>query len=90
MDNDKAFTLYALVLTAGVASVITASVMTGITTLPTPTMFLEHLALSLGFRAAYKSIGGFDVSDWTFQGADEAAAEATPAPVSGFTADATS
>lgn len=64
MDDDKLFTIYALVLIAGVASVITASVMAGVAMLPTPFGFAEHLAMSLLFRAAYKSIGGFDWPIW--------------------------
>ena len=60
MDNDKLFTIYALTLIAAVTSVITASVMSGIATLPTTGVFLEHVALSFGFRAAYKSLDGFD------------------------------
>jgi len=58
MDNDKVFTVYALTLIAGVLSVISASVMAGVATLPTPLNFVEHLALSFGFRAAYKSLAG--------------------------------
>ena len=60
VDNDKLFSLYALTLVAGVASVITASVMAGVAALPTLGVFLEHLALSLAFRGAYKSFGGFE------------------------------
>ncbi|MGH0029502.1 MAG: hypothetical protein ACQGVC_06910 [Myxococcota bacterium] len=60
MDNDRIFAAYALLLLAGVASVITASVMAGIAALPSAGVFLEHVALSFGFRAAYKSLGGFE------------------------------
>ena len=68
MYNDNAFAVFALILIAGVASVITASVMAGFSTLPAPLTFLEHVALSLGFRAAYKGFGGFDWSDWAVVG----------------------
>jgi hypothetical protein len=67
VDNDRAFTVYALTLVAIIGTVITASVMSGITTLPTAGVFLEHLALSAGFRAAYKSFGGLD---WLYELAD--------------------
>ena len=67
MDNDRAFTVYALTLIAIIGTVITASVVSGITTLPSAGVFLEHLALSAGFRAAYKSFGGFD---WLYELAD--------------------
>ena len=55
MQNDKAFTIFAVALVAGVLSVITASVTAGIATMPTLFTFVEHLALSLTFRWAYKS-----------------------------------
>ena len=67
MDNDRAFTVYALTLIGIIGSVITASVMTGIATLPTAGVFLDHLALSVGFRTAYKSFGGID---WVYTLAD--------------------
>ena len=60
MDNDRIFGTYALILVAGVASVITASISAGIATVPEAGVFLEHLAMSFGFRAAYKSLDGFD------------------------------
>jgi hypothetical protein len=59
VDNDRFFALYALTLIAGVASVITACVTAGTATLPSLGIFVEHLALSLTFRGAYKSFGGF-------------------------------
>jgi hypothetical protein len=67
VDNDKAFGLYALALVTGIASVITASLMAGYATLPTAGVFIEHVALSLTFRAAYKSFGGFE---WAYQAAE--------------------
>jgi hypothetical protein len=60
VDNDRFFMFYALTLIAGVTSCITACVMTGIASLPSLGMFVEHLALSVAFRGAYKSFGGFD------------------------------
>jgi hypothetical protein len=60
MNNDRIFAAYTVLLIAGVASVITASVMAGVAALPTFVVFLEHILLSLAFRAAYKSIGGFE------------------------------
>ena len=60
MDNDKIFAAYAVLLISGVASVITASVLSGIATVPTVGVFIEHVALSLTFRGMYKSFGGFD------------------------------
>ena len=66
MDTNKLFTVYALILLAGIASVLTASVLSGITTLPSPLVFLEHVALGLSIRASYKSFGGWSWADWTF------------------------
>ena len=60
MDNDRIFAAYTLSLVAAVASMITASILAGFTTLPTAGVFIEHLVMSLGLRAAYKSIGGFE------------------------------
>ena len=78
MNNDRFFAVYALLLVGGVASVITASVMAGVATLPTFAVFMEHIVLSLLFRAAYKSIGGFD---WViFLGPDTYTYEPREAP----------
>ena len=65
MDTNKAFAVYALTLIAGVGSVLAASVLAGITTAPSPAVFMEHVALGLMMRAAYKSIGGWDWADWS-------------------------
>ena len=67
MSNDKHFAIYALILIAGVTSVLAASVTKGVTAAPPPLMFLEHLALGLGFRAAYKAFAGWDNVDWPWQ-----------------------
>lgn len=81
MDNDKVFTGFALGLIALVASAITASVMAGFATLPSLVVFLEHLAMSLLFRAAYKSFGGFDWADWSVAGAASGEATAASEPM---------
>jgi hypothetical protein len=66
LDNDRVFAAYVVILFPGFASLITASIVTGIASVPSPVSFLEHLALSLGFRAAYKSLnGGFSWDDWS-------------------------
>jgi hypothetical protein len=54
--------------------------MAGIATLPTPLVFLEHVGMSLAFRAAYKSLGRFSWDDWSLTGARTAAALPTPEP----------
>jgi hypothetical protein len=58
MSNDKAFTFFAVALVAAVLSVLTASVMAGVASVPTPLSFVEHLFFTVGFRAAYKSLDG--------------------------------
>jgi hypothetical protein len=77
LDSDNAFTAYALILTSGVASVLTASVIAGVSTPPSAGVFLEHVLLGLAIRAAYKSMGGWNWAEWGFTG--ERAAEATAA-----------
>lgn len=88
MDNDKAFAAYVLVLVAGVTSMITTSLMAGFATLPSPVTFVEHLSLSLLFRFAYKSFGGFDWSEWavTSDAVTEPTATAEQVASSGATA----
>ena len=68
MDNDKVFVAYALILISGIASVLTASVMAGIASLPSFMVFAEHVVMSLLIRAAYKSFNRFDWSDWNVFG----------------------
>lgn len=64
MENDKAFAVYALLLIAGIGSLITALLVAGIASLPSPIGFAEHVALSLAMRASYKSFAGWDPSEW--------------------------
>jgi hypothetical protein len=68
LDNDKSFAAYALVLIAGVTSTLTASVMVGFASLPSPALFLEHVALGLMMRASYKSFAGWDWAEWSIMG----------------------
>ena len=63
MQNDKIFAAYTVTLIALIGSAVTASVMAGMATIPSAGIFLEHLALSLTLRGAYKSFAGFD---WFF------------------------
>ena len=59
MESNRAFGIYAAVLVGGVLSVISASVVAGVTALPGALTFVEHVSMSLLFRTAYKS---FDVN----------------------------
>ncbi len=85
MENDKAFAWYAAFIAAGTITVVTAAVVTQGGSFPPMAFLVEHLALSLLFRSAYKS---FDGSNWvrsalTFAdliGRDEEAAAPTAAP----------
>jgi hypothetical protein len=90
LDNDKSFAAYALVLIAGVASVITATVHAGVTSLPSPLVFLEHVALGLTMRASYKAIGGWNWADWSFtsEAAGRAVADTGYYPTPSGTANA--
>ncbi len=83
MDNDKLFAVYALTLVAGVFAVLTATILGGITEMPSPVTFAEHIALSLCFRGAYKSVGGFGWEEWNVFGtaAADIDGDATPPTV---------
>jgi hypothetical protein len=74
LDNDKMFAAYLLILITGVTSTIATSVMAGFASLPSPVVFLEHVALGLTIRASYKSIGGWDWADWSIGGLPTGAA----------------
>jgi hypothetical protein len=87
LANDRAFTVYAVTLIAIITSVITATVLAGIATLPSAGVFLEHLALSAGFRAAYHSLGGLD---WLYELADAVGLyQRNAAPIAVFATEAT-
>ena len=75
LEDDKVFRAYVLLTASGVASVITATILNGNVTLPSPALFLQHLAMSYGFRAVCKWIPGARWDDWNFL------ARTTPAPM---------
>ena len=58
MNNDKAFAIYALTLVTMLAAVITFAVTGGIATVPGVAFLVEHLALALAIRTAYKTLDG--------------------------------
>ena len=66
LDPKHRFTGYALTLLTAVGSLLTATVLAGISSLPSPLTFLEHVALGLSIRFSYKWVGGFDWADWSF------------------------
>jgi len=74
LHNDKAFAAYALTLTVGLLIVLGCVLALGAAKPPPALMFLEHLAMGLGVRWAYKSFGGFDWADWSLMGSGRAAA----------------
>jgi hypothetical protein len=88
LDNDKAFAAFALILLAGVVSVIMTVVTTGPGTWPTPLHLAEHVALGLSMRFAYKWIGGFNAADWSVT--SDRVREAAEMVPTGATADAMS
>ena len=69
MKNDRVFTIYAVALIAMTGCMISTALWAGFAELPAAGFFLEHLALGLGVRTAYKSFGGFD---WLYDLADAA------------------
>ena len=76
MGSDKIFGLYAAALVGGVLTMLTAVVLAGVATVPTPLFVVEHVGLGLLFRASYKSLAG---PGWAF-GTREAE-EVVEAPV---------
>ena len=64
MSSDRAFAIFTLVLVGGLAALLTTLMQSESAIVPTPVSFIEHVAISLAFRFAYKWIGGGDVSEW--------------------------
>ncbi len=58
MTNDKAFALYALALITAVGSLFCVAVATGIASIPPMAFIIEHVALAVFIRSAYKSFDG--------------------------------
>lgn len=56
--NDKAFAIYALALVAAVGTLFSVAVATGIASVPPIAFIVEHVALGLAIRTAYKSFDG--------------------------------
>ena len=69
MHDDKAFAVYALLLILGVATALTSGMLLfGNGTWPSALAVVEHVALGLLMRAAYKTIGGWNWADWSVAG----------------------
>ena len=64
METDKALVAYALTLVTGTAAVLTLALSANFAMAPSPLMFLEHVALGIALRGAYKWAYGFETSDW--------------------------
>lgn len=88
MENDKYFSIYAFTILGALLAVVSATLQAGFTTLPSPLVFLEHIAMSLTVRAAYKSFG-WDWGFWTFGMGSRPVAEAAPLPATGTSVPAT-
>ncbi len=56
--NDKAFAIFAISLVAAIGSLFTVAVATGIAAVPPIAFIVEHVALGLAIRTAYKSFDG--------------------------------
>ena len=56
--NDKAFAIFAISLVAAIGSLFTLAVATGIASVPPIAFIVEHVALALGIRTAYKTLDG--------------------------------
>jgi hypothetical protein len=91
VDNNKAFGIYVAVLVGALLSVISSSVIAGVTTLPTFLVFIEHVGMSLLFRAAYHSFDGpYHVLDTLRERRAAQATEKAATPASGNMAGAAS
>ncbi|MGH0033783.1 MAG: hypothetical protein ACQGVK_02005 [Myxococcota bacterium] len=87
MSNDKVFAIATIGLVAAVLSVITASVVAGVASVPGPLVFAEHLFFTVGFRTAYKSLDG---PGWPFWPARAEEADQVEVAAEGHAAGATS
>ncbi len=58
LKDDKIFASYALSLIAAVVCMLAVLVYSQVATAPTAAAFMEHLAVGLLFRGAYKSLDG--------------------------------
>jgi hypothetical protein len=65
VSNDKVFGIYAVGLIGMVALMWASLVAVGVATMPSMAFLVEHVALGVSLRAAYKSFAGFD---WLFAG----------------------
>ena len=63
MGSDTSFKRYAAALVGAVLKMLTAVVLAGIASVPTPLFVVEHVGLGLLFRASYKSLAG---PGWAF------------------------
>lgn len=81
MDNDKVFRMYAATLIGGAVLVVASLIALGIGMLPTPVFFLEHVALGLLIRLAYKSFDGRTLNiswSWPTEGVEASASASEP------------
>ena len=58
MENDKLFAVYATLIFLGIGSVVTFAIYSGVGALPAGAFMLEHVALGLLIRGAYKGFDG--------------------------------
>ena len=89
MNDNKAFATWALFLIAGSAALMTFLVQVLGAQLPPFLTIVEHVAMGLCVRAAYKSTGGWNWADWSIAGdstavvAAEEGVEAHPGATAG-------
>lgn len=72
MSNNKAFAGYVVFLVSGASLLIGSLILAGIATVPPLTTFLTDVTMGLCIRAAYKQIGGWDWSEWSWSFAGDA------------------
>lgn len=86
LDNDRNFAAYALLLLAGIVTVVISVVLANGRPFPGAFAFAEPVILGLTVRFAYKWIGGFDRADWSI--ASDRVREPAGEMLPGGTADA--
>ena len=73
MNDNRAFAAWVLIVVGGAVALLTTFVATGFAALPPLGDILEHAALGLCIRAAYKSTGGWNWAEAIADGIGAAA-----------------
>jgi hypothetical protein len=67
VQNDRIFAIYAFGLISCVLSLLACSVSVGLASVPAFAVLVEHVAMGLAVRAAYKSLDGSNIVVWALE-----------------------